>query len=129
MDGHFSGFQTTAWMDQMEAKDKWMALVSANPLIYDPLTCEIIGGVYTRELGTWVRTAVNMLTMSEELVWHNLVPGTVVAGVVGFDAQFNGNLLFSDMLTTPISYVSGGTYVLPGDQYVIGMDIVTLGYG
>jgi len=124
MNGSFSTTVLSQWMDDMEAREKWLALVSADPrTATDPLAVEIIGGVYARQLGSWTRTGPRALTLDAGVVWRNLVPGTQVAGVAGFDAEFNGTLLFTDMLIEPMNYPAGGSYVLPANQYVLGLDI------
>ena len=124
MNGSFSTPVLQSWMDDMESRTKWLALVSANPMTAsDPLAVEIIGTVYARQLGIWVRTSPTLLTLDSAVVWTNLVPGTVVAGVAGFDAEFNGNLLFADLLIDPLNYPNGGAYALPSGQYVLGLDL------
>lgn len=124
MNGSFATPLLSSWMDTLEARSKWMALVYANPMTApDPLAVEVIGTVYARQSGIWVRTSPTLLTLNAALVWLNLVPGTVVAGVAGFDAEFNGNLLFADMLPTPKTYSAGGNYSLPSGQFVLGLDL------
>lgn len=124
MNGSFATSLLSSWMDDLESRTKWMALVYSDPMTApDPLAVEIIGTVYARQLGAWVRTSPTLLTLDQAIVWLNLVPGTVVAGVAGFDAEFNGNLLFADMLPQPQTYSAGGNYALASGQFVLGLDL------
>ena len=86
----------------------------------DPLTVEL---TTTRVLGIWVRSSTYALTETSALVFPGLLAGAHVAGVAGFDAAVNGHMLFSDLLDTPVDFPTGGTYTLPGSEYVIGIDI------
>lgn len=119
--GRFSSYQSQLWMDEVEAKEKWLTVVSADPLaVSNPLTVELIT---TRILGVWVRSSTYAMTLTIPLVFPDLPSGAHVAGVAGFDAPVNGHLLFSDLLDTPVDFPEGGTYILPGSEYVIGIDI------
>lgn len=119
--GRFSNFKTTTWMDTVVADDKWMTLVSADALaVADPLTVEL---TTTRVQGTWFRTSNSLLTLTSPLVFPGLLAGAHVAGVAGFNAAVNGNLLFSSLLDTPVDFPAGGTYTLPAGQYVLGIDV------
>lgn len=119
--GRFSSYQSELWMDEVEAKPKWLTVVSADPLaVSNPLAVEL---ATTRVLGTWVRSSTYAMTLTSPLVFPGLPAGTHVAGVAGFDDTVNGHLLFSDLLDTPVDFPDGGTYTLPAGEYVIGIDI------
>jgi hypothetical protein len=122
--GRFSTYQSTIWMNYMEASDKWLSIVSADPLVVaDPQTSEVVGGTVARMEGSWTRTSATSMTLNSALTFRGLPAGAHVAGVAGFDAEFNGNLLFSDLLDEPVDFPNGGTYVVPAGEYVIGIDI------
>jgi hypothetical protein len=123
-DGRISPYVITSWMNDLAARTKYLALMSADPYgVSDPLTVEVLGGVYVREAPVFVRTSYNLLTLDEVVVWHALAPGTRVAAVACFDAAFNGNMLAADVLDVHIDYPSGGTYVLPADEFYLGIDV------
>lgn len=122
--GRFSSVITGGWMDDIAAMDKWMALVSADPeSVGDPLTVEIIGGVYARQEAEWERTGPRSLLLDSGLVWRSLVPGTVVAGVACFDAEFNGELIASDLLDEPLVLTAGGNFLLPAGHFMLAIDV------
>ena len=123
MNGRFAPSVIEGWMDEVDSASKWMALFANDPLAGDPLAAEIIGGTYARQLGVWARTSPGALTLDAGLLWRSLVPGTVVYAVGAFDAAFNGNLLFRDMLVLPKTYPTGGTFSLAADEWVVGIDI------
>jgi hypothetical protein len=113
-------------MDDITARDKWLSLVSADPFTTSsPATTEIIGGSITRMASSWTRTGYGVLTLASTVSFVGLPAGAHVAGVACFDAAINGTLLFADLLDEPVSYLSGGTYVLAAGQYVVGIDIPT----
>jgi hypothetical protein len=125
--GRFSLYVTAGWMDTMwaraQADDIWLALVSADPLaVSDPMTVEVVGEALAREQSDWEHTTPTMMTLLNSVLFTGLPPGAHVAGVAGFDAPFNGHLLFSDLLDSPVDFPSGGSYTLPAGEYVIGID-------
>jgi hypothetical protein len=122
--GRFGVYLTSGWIDEVVAADKWLSLVAADPFtVGDPLTVEVVGGSLARQQGVWVRTSATLLTLDETVVFHGLPPGARVAGVAGFDDDVNGHLLFADLLDTPQDFPSGGTFVLPAGEYVLGIDV------
>lgn len=122
--GRFSPVLVGQWMDQVESMSIWIGLCFSDPFaVANPLTVEIQSGGYARVPTGWSRTSSNILTMSSEAVIRGLAPGDVVAAVTGWDSAYNGSMVFSDLLPTPLSYPSGGTYLLPASEYVIGIDV------
>lgn len=125
--GRFAPYLVRGWMDEVEAKDKYLALFATDPLIGNPYAAEIVGGIYSRQLSLWTRTSDFAMTLSEGVLWRSLVPGTVVRAVGAFDAAFNGNLLFRSLFNEAVEYPAGGTYPLPAGEYVIGIDVPVSG--
>ena len=124
MNGRFSSEVIADWVDDLMARDHFLALFAADPYgVSDPLTVEIISEVYARQAPVYVRTAFNLLTLDEVVVWHSLAPGTSVVAIGGFDNEENGTLLYADVLDTPKNFPTGGTYVLPADEWVVGIDV------
>jgi hypothetical protein len=121
MPGRFSAWTTTPWVDTLQYADLWLGLCWTNPLVAaDPLTAEV---PVDRELGVWVRSSPTVLTLDSALVWRNLLPGTVVASVAGWDAERGGHLRFADTLSVPLTYVAGGTHTMGRGQFVLSVDI------
>lgn len=118
------------WMDDIEATPKWMAIFSSDPDgLLMPETVEVSGEVYSRQDSIWLRTGAVVLTLNEASIWRNLPPGSVVAAVGAFDDPFAGELVFSEPIRdpdtgdpTPISYPSGGTFVLPAGELELRID-------
>jgi hypothetical protein len=60
---------------------------------------------------------------------QGIEPGTTIVGIGAFDDAYGGELVFADLFVdesgnpTPLSYPSGGTFVLPASEYVIGLDV------
>ena len=124
MAGRFSSYLSTPWMDMVETIPKWLSVVSADPFATgNPYTAEIIAPTLTRRLSTWTRTGPGILTLTGAIDFAGLLPGAHVAGVAGWDAEVNGNLLFSDMLDAPVDFPSGGIYVLAANEYIVGIDV------
>lgn len=123
MDGRFAPSVIEAWMDEMDARDKWMALFASDPYLGDPLAAEIIGATYARQHPLWTRSSVAALTLTDGVLFQALAPGTVIAAIGAFDSAFNGTLLFRDLLTTPRAYPTGGTFRLDAGEYVVGLDL------
>lgn len=122
--GRFGVEIVRGWMDGIEAKTKYLTLVSADPGgSTDPLTVEIVGGTLARQTSIWLRTGPTALTLEVPVLFPGIPPGGHVAGVAGFDAAFNGTMLFYDLFDVAIDYPSGGTFLLPGGEYVLGVDI------
>lgn len=115
----------TEWVDQMAAKEKWMALFHADPLsVVYPAAVEVVGVTYSRQESLWLRAGATILELEDGLVWESLPPGTVVAAVGAFEDAFDSDsFLFRDMLPEPITYHGGGTYVLPAGEFTIGFDL------
>ena len=122
--GRFSSYLIEGWIDDLEARPKWLTIVAADPqATANPYTAEVSGTALVRVSGTWARTGIGSLTLTSAISFPDLPYGAHVAGVAGFDAATGGNLLFADLLDEPKDYPSGGTYTLPGGQYVVGIDL------
>lgn len=128
--GRFSTAQVGLWMDQIAELDLYLALFSSDPFtVVNPLTVELVGGAYTRQASSWTRSSVLAMTLNAAAVFLGLPPGTTIAGVGGFDAPTNGNLVFRSLtvngsgVPTPVSLPSGGAYLISSGQYVIGVDV------
>jgi hypothetical protein len=112
------------WIDQAEMLSKWIGLCYQDPTaVSDPRTVEINSFGYQREGTSWTRSGTNVLTLNTDVFIHGLAPGDVVVAVTGWNAQFNGQMIFSDLLRVPKPYPSGGSYVLPAGEYVLGIDV------
>ena len=118
--GSLSSWLLAQWVDDLEASDLWLTLVSDDPEgVSDPLTVEIIGSTLTRHQTTWSRTPL-LLTTSRSVVFSGIPVGAHVAGLAVFNADFNGDLLASDLFPEPVDYPAGGTWVLPIGEFAIG---------
>ena len=123
--GSISSWRMAQWMDDLEEAEKWLTLVSDDPEgASDPLTVEIIGGSLTRHQATWARTPL-LLTTTAAVIFSGIPVGAHVAGLAVFDADFNGNLLASDLFPEPVDYPSGGTWVLPSGEFAFGFNVPT----
>ena len=119
----WSASKLQTWVDEIEALDIWMAAFSADPEgAGDPALLEIIGGTYVRQTSAWTRTSALTLTLASPVIFSGIPPGGVIAAIGGFDDAFAGTFLFSDLLPDPESYPSGGTYVLPAGEFVVGFE-------
>lgn len=119
----YASSRRQAWMDDIEATPKWMAIFASDPDgLMLPASVEVSGDVYARQASLWVRTGPVLLTLTEAVRWRNLPPGSVVAAVGGFDDPFAGDLVFSEPLAEPISYPSGGTYLIPAGEYELRIE-------
>jgi hypothetical protein len=128
--GRFSPTLTSLVMDQVYNMTIWIGLCEYDPFTVwpTPEVAEISSPSYGRVISSWTRTSSNVMTLADDVIIRGLQPGDVVAAVNGWDSQFTdistGQMIFSDLLDIPITYTSGGVYVLEAQDYVIGMDIV-----
>lgn len=123
MDGRWSPQMIELWIDQVEALDKWVALFFSDPLAADPLTVEVVGGMYAREQPLWSRSSPYALTLDEEAVFRSLAPGTSITAIGLMTDAFSGLLTCRDLLATPRSYPAGGTFRLDAGEWVIGIEV------
>lgn len=118
--GSLSSWWLAQLVDDLDETEKWLTLVSDDPEgAVDPLTVEIIGGTLTRHESLWSRTPL-LLTIDSAVVFSGIPVGAHVAGIACFNADFNGDLLASDLFDTPVDYPSGGTWVLPAGEFAMG---------
>lgn len=127
--GRFGPSYVATWMNQIEAADKWMTAFTSDPLLEaDPAVVEL-GGSVVRQSSIWSRTATNTLTMTSQLVLRGIEPGTTLVAIGAFDDEYGGELVFSDLLRddagnpAPLEFPAGGTFVLPANEYVVGLDV------
>ena len=117
----------TGWMDDMEGRDHFGALFSADPFgVSSPTSVEVGGETYARQdaSGLFTRSSPTSITLGTALLWRALQPGTMIAAVGFFDTAFGTTgLLHRALLDEPISYPSGGSWVLPVGEYVAGLDL------
>lgn len=129
--GRISAYQLGSWMDQLQATELFGTLFTADPNgSTDPLAVEVIGSGYNRVQASFTRTGAALMTLDEPLAILAIPPGTTVVWIGFMDAPTNGHLIASDLVrdpstgaTTPQSYPTGGTFVVPATEFVIGVDV------
>lgn len=122
-DGRFSPtlletmFDTHVW-----SAEKWITGYFADPYtVSDHLTVEVVGGAFARINPAWARTTAYTMTLDEDGQLRALPPGTTLVAIGLCDAPFNGNLIERELLPSPISYPSGGTFPIESGEWVVGL--------
>ena len=107
--GRFSDYQVEQWLS--ESDSYWVALHYDNPDISGAYASEVFGGSYTRVLvpftGVDGRTTWNV----DPIKWTG-VPSVQVTHLAGWDAQINGNLLWSSSLDGKVTIPEGQSWSL-----------------
>lgn len=122
MTGTFSDYQASKFLDELQATDVWLALMSDDPMAaLDPLTVELSGGSYARSAVSWSRPGPRLLRVANVATFAGLTAGQTVRHVSGFDAATNGNLLFDTELAEAQTTVGGQPLVIPSLSYYISI--------
>ena len=121
--GRFSDFLVTPWLQQILAQTNFLGLTTQDPFsVGNASTVEIIGQSYARQIPTFTLTG-RLLTSGGILTWQGIPPGAVVSHIAGWDAAFNGNLLWGAPIPGGVvSYPNGGYFQIPANQYFVGID-------
>lgn len=124
--GQVSSYQAQLWVAQLLAIPLYAALASADPFIGSPLAAEVIGGSYGRPLLPFVAAGPTAIQSSTAAAWHGLAPGTVIFGVMIFDAPRNGNMRAAFAYDAPVDLINGGKYTVSSGEIEIGIDIAVI---
>lgn len=126
MPGQFGDYMVAALMSliSQSTSASWMAAFFADPQKADPRAVEVVGGSYARQKPTFTRTDPKALTLAADISF-TLQPGTTVVAIGAFDSSVNGNFLYSDLLSTPRVFTTGGVYTVQAGEYVVGLQIPT----
>lgn len=130
MNGRFSSYQVSLWLDDLAARTIYLALFTADPFtVSDPLTVELTSTSVAREESVWERTSPYSLELANDVFFQAIPPETTLVALGGFDAEVNGNLLFRDLMSysgqvgQPLHMLTGGSFSIATGEMVIGMDI------
>ena len=128
MDGCWGPSIVQGWLDEIEAMDKWIALFFSDPLtVSDPLSVEVLGASYARVQPGWNRTAPHALTLADEFVFQALAPATNVAAMAVMDGAFGGTLIARELISPVRSYPTGGAFRVDVGEWVLGIQVPSLG--
>lgn len=100
----------------------WMALHFSDPDVNGAYASEVFGGSYVRVQGIWTTPNSRATWNSNDFVWLGL-PSILITHVAGWDAQYNGNYLFSQALP------SGGVRVIAGKGFTLPSNTMALSIG
>jgi hypothetical protein len=124
--GRFAPWITQAWLvgpqiPPLKDIPQWAALVSSDPyLVSDPLAVEVLGDAYRRPQFT-PQVVDQILRNAAALSW-TVGPMTRIAGIAGFDAAFNGRLMWYTPLPDALDYPAGGSVSFPAREIYLGVD-------
>lgn len=129
--GRISDYQVDLWMDQLQGTLLFGTVFTSNPSsATDPLSVEVVGAGFSRTLASFSRTGTGTLGLDKVLAIPTIPPGSTIVAIGFMDAATNGHLVASDFVRDPVSgvispraYPTGGTFVVPANQFTIGIDI------
>lgn len=120
--GRIDASVTTGWLADLASRARWAALMRDDPYAgTDPLAVEVGGSPYARAATAW-ESVGSLLRNTAPLEWLALSAGTRATAVAGFDAPFNGRLLWVAYLEKPRSWPGGGSMRLGKGELVLGID-------
>lgn len=102
------------------AQNGWLGLAYDNPEIAGAYASEVFGGSYTRiEYALTAPSSKGMLLLND--VKFDGLPAVSVAYVTGWDAQYNGNYLWSAPLPSPRGVLAGKSLSIPAGSIGLSM--------
>lgn len=122
-DGRFSAWQLDQWMTGLFSATHYIALFSSSPFIANPLTVELVGGSYARQLAAFTRTNTYAMTLAADVFHRSLAPGVNIVAIGAFGSAINGNMLWGQLLDVPKAFPTGGTYQIEAGQLVLGVQV------
>lgn len=116
--GPFSTYQVHEWLGDIATG--WAALHFDNPETAGAYASEFFGGSYTRIAYTMTQpTNRGMFTLTD-LVFTGLPAGKILY-IAGWDAQYNGNYLWSAPLPSPVTVLAGKSKSFPAGTIGLSM--------
>lgn len=120
--GRFASRITQGWLAEMQAANHWAALMTGDPTVTsDPLSVEQLGGSYFRPQ-VYFEWVGQILRNSTAMNWLSLPPQSRIVGVAGFDAAYNGNLVWWCPLDEPLDFPTGGGWGVAAGDLFLGVD-------
>lgn len=121
--GRLSPYQSGIFVTSLLSGTYYAALAASNPFVGDPLAAEIVGGTYTRQRFLFTGVLPNLIESGEMITFHGLPANTAIAGVMVFDAAFNGNMIAGVAYDVADFLPDGGNYPIGAGQIEVGIDL------
>lgn len=115
----FSDYQHNLWLSQLTTG--WVALHYDNPDVAGAYASEVFGGSYARQKVLMTDPSSGVLFNSTAITFNGL-PAVTVTHVAGWDAQVNGNYIWSALLPIPVRILAGRSLPLASGQIALSMD-------
>lgn len=118
-EGVFSNYQVEQWLSDVQ--DGWLGLAYDNPEVAGAYASEIFGGSYTRQLYSMTSPSSRGMLLLNDIMYTAL-PAVEVTYLVGWDAQYNGNYLWSAPLEEPYRVIEGRNLSIPAGTIGLSHD-------
>jgi hypothetical protein len=120
--GRFAPAVTQGWLAEMLAKQHYGALMVGDPFITsDPLAVELLGASYRRPKIIFEQVG-QLLRNTNSFNWLGIPPQSRIVGAAGFDAPYNGSIIWYFPLDTPLDFAIGGSWAIAAQDLYLGID-------
>jgi hypothetical protein len=119
--GRFSDYQVAQWLADAASNGYWLAIHYDDPDISGAYASEIFGGSYIRVLAQFSGVDGRTIWNTDTVRWTGL-PAVQATFLAGWDAQFNGNLLWSSSIDGVVKFIDGSTWAIPAQSVALSIN-------
>lgn len=119
MMGRFTEYKVNEWLSDLEFC--WLALHYDNPETSGAYASEIFGGSYARQLVNFEAPDNRAIFNINDVLFQGL-PAVRISYFCGWDAEYNGNCIFSEALEQPITLALGKPLSIPAGTIALSID-------
>jgi hypothetical protein len=116
--GSFTEYQVEIWLNQIQTV--WVSLHYSDPKVDGNYASEVFGGSYGRVRAEFSAPDARAIFNGEDIIFRGM-PTIQVTHVGAWDAQYNGNMLYSVPLATPVTVLAGNSYRVGAESLAISL--------
>ena len=115
----FTDYRINKWLSQLTTL--WISMHYDNPDTAGAYASELFAGSYVRQKATIGSVSNKGVYIINGITFTGL-PDTRITHIAGWDAQYSGNMEFSNPLPSPIIAISGSSKTFPALTIALSID-------
>lgn len=119
--GRFSDYQVAQWLSNAATNGYWLALHYDDPDISGAYASEIFGGSYARVFSGFTGVSGRVVWNSTPVKWTGL-PAVTASFIAGWDAQINGNYLWSASIDGAVKFIDGSNWTIGAQTIALSIN-------
>lgn len=116
--GVFTEYLIEQWLN--EIRNVWVSLHYADPTVDGNYASEVFGGSYGRVSVSFTDPNARVIFNDQDIIFRGM-PTILVTHAGAWDAQYNGNMLYSAPLANPTRVIAGTSFRMDAESLAISL--------